>query len=194
MSSTIQTILVTGPRSVGPNYFRTHYKPQLDQALGAYPDCRFVLGDADGVDRLAQQYLHGARIAADRVTVHVLSGQTARLECADWRVDTSATTYAERDMAMARVATRAIAVLPQYGGGTSGSAMPVIAVGLGKIVGGFAVDAAPAVCTTLRAHAEPYDAAMAKFMAVFYEAFYASGDENQRSRCTQALAECLASR
>ena len=187
-----QIYLITGPRFVGPNYFNKHYAPLIDDALCENPLCRFVLGDAPGVDRLAQQYLASSDVSADRVTVHVLRGKTPHLERPGWGVVATALDWTERDADMARIATDTIAVLPQYGGGTSGAVFTVLLARLGLSSGGYLDGSAVDAHDVLRQHAEPYDEPVAKFMALLYEHLYAPAGERDVAACQAALAALLA--
>lgn len=53
----MKTYFISGHLSVTPEEFSTHYAPKIDQALSE--NASFVLGDARGADKLAQDYLLG---------------------------------------------------------------------------------------------------------------------------------------
>jgi hypothetical protein len=120
--------LITGPQNVGPIYFKRYYMPLIDSALTHCPPCRFVLGDANGVDQLAQAYLAEKGMPGTRVTIFIKHGKVVRIHNPAWSVDDSAETYPDRDIIMAREATHTIVCLPQFGGATTGALMPLLAV------------------------------------------------------------------
>ena len=114
---------ITGPQWVGANYFKRFYVPLIDDKLNNSDVC-FILGDADGVDSLAQQYL-AARRAFDRVTVYIKNGKTAKLADPRFSVNDSAASYPARDALMAESCSSVIAVLPQFGNLTTGATLPI---------------------------------------------------------------------
>ena len=63
------TFFVSGHRDITEEEFDTHYKKAIDNAIEKYPRCRFVVGDCDGVDIMAQNYLV-EKGKADVVTVY----------------------------------------------------------------------------------------------------------------------------
>ena len=121
--------LITGPQWVGQNYFNHFYRPRIEAAL-CDPDLQFILGDADGVDTLAQQYL-AQKNAHDRVTVYIRAGKTARLADKRFKVDATSTSFPARDMLMAESASKLIAVLPQFGNLVTGASLPIYAMHTG---------------------------------------------------------------
>lgn len=52
-----KTYFISGHLDISPEEFRTHYKPKIDSALAE--GAKFVVGDARGLDTLAQSYLKG---------------------------------------------------------------------------------------------------------------------------------------
>jgi len=63
----VKIAFVSGHLSVTETEFLAHYAAQIDTAIAAGDS--FVVGDANGVDKLAQEYL-ASRISKDRVTVY----------------------------------------------------------------------------------------------------------------------------
>lgn len=59
---------ISGHIDVSEDDFVKHYKEQIDKAL-LDKDCSFVIGDADGIDTMAQKYLYG-KIDKTKVTVY----------------------------------------------------------------------------------------------------------------------------
>ncbi len=55
MENNRQVVFVSGHRDITQEEFNTHYVPRLDEAMDA--GSRFVVGDCDGVDIMAQEYV-----------------------------------------------------------------------------------------------------------------------------------------
>jgi hypothetical protein len=67
----MKTAHISGHYDLTESEFERHYRPQIDEAI-AHGD-RFILGDANGADLRAQQYLFERLGASDRVRVfHML--------------------------------------------------------------------------------------------------------------------------
>ena len=64
----MRTAHISGHYDLSPEEFEAHYRPQLDDAIGAGD--RFLVGDANGADVLAQEYLYHRLGATDRVRVY----------------------------------------------------------------------------------------------------------------------------
>ncbi|MCL4267261.1 MAG: hypothetical protein KJ069_29050 [Anaerolineae bacterium] len=62
-----QVAFVSGHRDLTPTEFYQHYQPQLGKAMAA--GHRFVVGDAQGADAMAQMYLV-SRVSPERVIVY----------------------------------------------------------------------------------------------------------------------------
>lgn len=65
------TYFISGHRNITEEEFEKFYKTTIDMVLDKTPDCRFVVGDYQGVDIMAQNYLLDVRgIDPSRVTVY----------------------------------------------------------------------------------------------------------------------------
>lgn len=65
------TYFISGHRSITELEFEVNYKPAIDYILSQNPIAKFVLGDFDGVDIMAQNYLLDALgIEPERVTIY----------------------------------------------------------------------------------------------------------------------------
>lgn len=67
-------------RAVTPAWFEAHYAQNLRHAA-AERTSRFVLGDQDGVDALAQKFLQDAGVSPERVTVYHVGDKPRRWWC-----------------------------------------------------------------------------------------------------------------
>lgn len=65
------TYFISGHRSITELEFEVNYKPTIDYVLSQNPAAKFVIGDFDGVDIMAQNYLLDVLgIEPERVTVY----------------------------------------------------------------------------------------------------------------------------
>lgn len=163
---------------MGPKYFEKHYKQQIINAVAAEPGCCFVLGDADGVDQLAQQCLSELNVTPPwRVKIFIKKGKTARVVNSTWPVDDSSENYPARDLLMAKQADSAIVCVPQYGGLTGGTLLPIL-----EILSKNSTLTAVELAQELRLCSEAYDPSTEKMMSVIYEQL--SSEPNERNLST----------
>ena len=67
----INTYFISGHRDITEQEFEINYKLAIDSVLSTNPDARFVIGDYQGVDIMAQNYLlDQIGIGPERVTVY----------------------------------------------------------------------------------------------------------------------------
>ena len=65
------TYFISGHRDITEIEFEYNYKPIIENALSDMPNCKFVVGDFEGVDIMAQNYLMDVlNVEPDRVTVY----------------------------------------------------------------------------------------------------------------------------
>lgn len=65
------TYFISGHRDISEENFEKFYKTTIDSVLDMNPECRFVVGDCEGVDIMAQDYLIDARgIDPEHITVY----------------------------------------------------------------------------------------------------------------------------
>lgn len=188
------SVLITGPQWVGPNYFAHFYVPQIYSILAQGTDIKFVLGDADGVDQLAQAYL-AKHVTPKNVTVYIKHGKQARLVHPEFKVDDVAPSYPERDLRMAGVSSVFIAVLPQFGGGTTGALVPLMVPLMQNRVSGEqnANCAALSIVERIRQFSEPADKDLTAVVSALYEAWYAPDAAlavRVRAKMAEALKTC----
>ena len=65
------TYFISGHRDITEIEFEYNYKPIIENALSNMPNCKFVVGDFEGADIMAQNYLMDVlNVEPDRVTVY----------------------------------------------------------------------------------------------------------------------------
>lgn len=65
------TYFISGHRDITEDEFEMYYKPSIENALDTISNCKFVIGDFEGADIMAQNYLLDVlNIDADRITVY----------------------------------------------------------------------------------------------------------------------------
>ena len=65
------TYFISGHRYITEEEFERCYKPLIEHALNTITNCKFVIGDCEGVDIMAQNYLVDVlNIEPERVTVY----------------------------------------------------------------------------------------------------------------------------
>jgi hypothetical protein len=94
---------ISGPLQADQNFFEAHYVSQLKEILEKDPRAIFVVGDAPGIDRIAQLYLKEQKIST--VTVYHM------FKSPRWNVGNFPTlggfrTDEERDAAMTKASDR----------------------------------------------------------------------------------------
>ncbi len=122
-------ILITGPQWVPRGFFEQFYEKQIRAEFAAGNS--FRVGAASGVDEFAQELLADlfathAEAAFTRVVVFNKGGKDGRKSSKFLLVNGFAS-YPERDAAMACGVDSVICTLPLFGGGVSGSVMPLLA-------------------------------------------------------------------
>ena len=72
------TYFISGHRDITEDEFERNYKITLEGIVNEVPDCRFVVGDCEGADIMAQNYLLDVLgVDPDRITVYHV-GDSAR--------------------------------------------------------------------------------------------------------------------
>lgn len=87
---------ISGHLDVTESEFNEHYIPLIDKALA--DGCSFVIGDARGADRMAQQYLNGK--TKDVVIFHMF--ELPRYNEGSWNTKGGYQTDNDRDSAMTK--------------------------------------------------------------------------------------------
>lgn len=166
-------VMVSGPQWVSRDYYVEHYTGEL-YALAAL-NTRFVLGAADGIDTYAQEDLaamcEAGTLDPTRVTIFNKGAKDGRVH-SQFALQNGFASYPERDRAMCELSTKLLCRLPQYGGGTGGTALNVL-----RLAFGGDEDNAQIAHKALRVYSERLDEAqksvMIEHVRAAYDAVYA---------------------
>lgn len=139
--------MISGSMSADKAFFAQHYRKRLTQHF--LEGASFVVGGAEGVDTLAQQFLLEVGCSPERVTVVDRREEDNRLVGSKWLHKSGFSSFTERDEWMTENSDVDVAVVNQYGGGGSGTFANVVRRELGK-------DAARTVQRLFRENSEPY--------------------------------------
>lgn len=106
----INTYFISGHRNITDTEFEFNYEPAINFALHENPDAKFVIGDCDGADIMAQNYLMDTiMIEPDRVTVYHMLDAPRNVNSKITKTVGGFTTDEERDAAMTAASTKDIA-------------------------------------------------------------------------------------
>lgn len=168
-------VLISGNQWVPEGFFQKFYMDKIREEFAK--GSRFVVGAAKGLDYFSQEELRRLCESSNddenykRVTVFNKEDKDGRV-CDKFALVNGFPTYPARDMAMARVATRKIVTLAQYGGATGGSLVPLLAVNLPSVVGVTPSDA-PKILDVLRENSEPWsEEVIENYIKPLYEKLY----------------------
>ena len=75
---------ISGHRNITDDEFMTHYSPKILEAIKD-PNAKFVVGDYDGVDILAQHFLNGL-IHDEDLTVYHMGDKPMNID-GNWKTD-----------------------------------------------------------------------------------------------------------
>jgi len=74
------TYFISGHRDITEDEFERNYKITLEGIVNEVPDCRFVVGDCQGADIMAQNYLLDVLdVDPDRITVYYVGDRARNL-------------------------------------------------------------------------------------------------------------------
>ena len=110
----INTYFISGHRNITDTEFEFNYEPAINFALHENPDAKFVIGDCDGADIMAQNYLMDTiMIEPDRVTVYHMLDAPRNVNSKITKTVGGFTTDEERDAAMTAASTKDIAFVKE---------------------------------------------------------------------------------
>ena len=105
-----KTYFVSGHRDITLEEFEFNYQEALNDIVSEVPDCKFVVGDCEGVDIMAQNYLIDVlSISPDRITVYHISDSPRNINEKIKNTKGGFTTDSEKDAAMTAVSIQDIA-------------------------------------------------------------------------------------
>lgn len=98
--STGTVYFISGHIDITEEEFNTHYRNRIDLAL-QNPFSTFVIGDAQGADTLAKNYL-GSRIDKTRITIYTRRSPIQCSELVGFKIKGSFKNHTQKDAAMTR--------------------------------------------------------------------------------------------
>ena len=109
------TYFISGHRNISEEEFERNYKPSIENAISDMPNCKFVIGDFDGVDIMAQNYLMDVlNIEPERVTVYHMFDSPRNINTKITQTKGGFKTDEERDSAMTANSFEDIAFVRDY--------------------------------------------------------------------------------
>ena len=109
------TYFISGHRNISEEEFERNYKPYIENAISDMPNCKFVIGDFDGVDIMAQNYLIDVlNIEPERVTVYHMFDSPRNINPKITQTKGGFKTDEERDSAMTANSFEDIAFVRDY--------------------------------------------------------------------------------
>lgn len=140
--------MISGHTDLTPSEFETYYRPKIDNYIAK--GYSFVLGGAEGADKLAQLYLASTvDLSKFKVTVYD-KGQQNNVHDSRFEHVNGFSSYPERDAAMTAVSSVDICILRQKGGAGSGTAANIYRRAFGD-------DVAKKLIKLIRSNSMPYD-------------------------------------
>jgi hypothetical protein len=119
-----QIFFISGHRDVTQEEFDTYYSPILDKLLDNENN-EFVIGDYNGVDTMAQQFINDYNINPKRVTIYHMFDKPRNLINENFNTKGGFKTDEERDSAMTNVSTQDVAWI-RKGKEKSGTAQNIL--------------------------------------------------------------------
>lgn len=109
-SDKLHTYFISGHRDISEEEFEQNYKLAIDFAIYEDPDAKFVVGDYQGVDIMAQNYLLDClNISPDKITVYHMFDSPRNKNEKVTKTKGGFKTDEERDAAMTNASTKDIA-------------------------------------------------------------------------------------
>lgn len=64
------TYFISGHRDLTEEEFNIHYASKIRKSNAQSPSCGYILGDASGCDKLAQEFLRKIGVSPERICIH----------------------------------------------------------------------------------------------------------------------------
>lgn len=119
-----QIFFISGHRDVTQEEFDTYYSPILDKLLDNENN-EFVIGDYNGVDTMAQQFINDYNINPKRVTIYHMFDKPMNLVNKHFKTIGGFENDIDRDSAMTKASTYDVAYI-RKGKENSGTAQNIL--------------------------------------------------------------------
>lgn len=110
-----KTYFISGHRDITPEEFEYNYEPLINLAISKTKDAKFVIGDCEGVDKMAQDYLMDIlMISPQNVTVYHMFDSPRNCNPLISNIKGGFTSDEKRDAAMTKASFEDIALVRDY--------------------------------------------------------------------------------
>ena len=113
IDETLNTYFISGHRDITENEFEYYYIPLINEALSENPNAKFIVGDCDGVDIMAQNYLVSIIDDISRITVYCVGDTPKNINSELIYIKNGFNDEREKDTAMTNASFKDIALVKQ---------------------------------------------------------------------------------
>lgn len=113
IDETLNTYFISGHRDITENEFEYYYIPLINEALSENPNAKFIVGDCDGVDIMAQNYLVSIIDDISRITVYCVGDTPKNINSELIYIKNGFNNEREKDTAMTNASFKDIALVRQ---------------------------------------------------------------------------------
>ena len=113
IDETLNTYFISGHRDITENEFEYYYIPLINEALSENPNAKFIVGDCDGVDIMAQNYLVSIIDDISRITVYCVGDTPKNINSEIIYIKNGFNDEREKDIAMTNASFKDIALVKQ---------------------------------------------------------------------------------
>ena len=108
IDETLNTYFISGHRDITENEFEYYYIPLINEALSENPNAKFIVGDCDGVDIMAQNYLVSIIDDISRITVYCVGDTPKNINSELIYIKNGFNNEREKDTAMTNASFKVI--------------------------------------------------------------------------------------
>lgn len=113
IDETLNTYFISGHRDITENEFEYYYIPLINEALSENTNAKFIVGDCDGVDIMAQNYLVSIIDDISRITVYCVGDTPKNINSELIYIKNGFNDEREKDIAMTNASFKDIALVRQ---------------------------------------------------------------------------------
>lgn len=113
IDETLNTYFISGHRDITENEFEYYYIPLINEALSETPNAKFIVGDCDGVDIMAQNYLVSIIDDISRITVYCVGDTPKNINPELIYIKNGFNDEREKDISMTNASFKDIALVRQ---------------------------------------------------------------------------------
>lgn len=113
IDDSLKTYFISGHVDLTENEFEYYYIPLINEALNETPDAKFIVGDCDGADIMAQNYLVSIIDDVSKITVYCVGDTPKNINSELIYIKNGFINEREKDIAMTNASFKDIAVVRQ---------------------------------------------------------------------------------